>query len=62
MQEAAGRQFFGIQSLWFDDLEMMTLVHDYQAMSPADRERLREIAQAWSTRRSGEPGEEPDAE
>ncbi|MFJ9214282.1 XRE family transcriptional regulator [Streptomyces sp. NPDC102264] len=62
VQEAAGRQFFGIESLWFDDLEMMTLVHDYQAMSPADRERLREIAQAWSTRRAGEPGGKPDTE
>ncbi|QXE36176.1 XRE family transcriptional regulator [Streptomyces sp. GMY02] len=48
IKEAAGAQFLGLDTVWADDHETRAMVHDYQAMSPADRERVRDLMRAWS--------------
>ncbi|WP_157877449.1 isocitrate/isopropylmalate dehydrogenase family protein [Streptomyces odonnellii] len=48
IQEAAGGQFFGIDTMWSDSTRAM--VHDYEAMSPDDRERVRDLMRTWRAR------------
>lgn len=46
VQEAAGAQFFGIDTVWSDDDEVRALVHDYRDMSPEDQAWVRAIVQS----------------
>lgn len=50
IKEAAGSQFFGIDTVWSDDVRAM--VRDYEAMTSDDRERLRLAMTAWKTEHS----------
>ena len=43
VQEAAGGQFFGIDTVWSDDAKVRALVHGYQDMSPEDQEWVQTI-------------------
>lgn len=47
VQEAAGAQFFGIDTVWSDDEQLRALVHGYREMSPDDQARVRAIVQSW---------------
>lgn len=47
LQEAAGSQFFGIDTVWSDEEDVRVLVHDFRDMSPEDQARLRAIMQSW---------------
>ncbi|MFF1417442.1 XRE family transcriptional regulator [Streptomyces sp. NPDC058280] len=49
IKEAAGAQFFGIDTVWSEDRETRAMVHDYQAMSPEDQERVRALMRTWSS-------------
>lgn len=49
IQEAAGAQFFGIDTVWAEDAEIRALVHDYRGMSDEDRKRVRALMQSWRT-------------
>ncbi len=46
IQEAAGAQFFGIDTVWSDDDQVRALVHDFREMSPEDQAWVRTIVQA----------------
>lgn len=46
IQEAAGAQFFGIDTVWSEDEEVRALVHDYRDMSPEDQAWVRTIVQS----------------
>lgn len=46
IQEAAGSQFFGIDSVWSEDQTVRALVHDYRDMSPEDQAWVRAIVQS----------------
>ena len=50
VKDAAGAQFFGIDSVWSEDHKTRALVRDYQSMSEDDQERVRELVRTWSTR------------
>lgn len=45
VQEAAGKQFLGIDTVWSDAVR--ALVHDYESMSPEDQKRARQLMRAW---------------
>ncbi|WP_326780394.1 XRE family transcriptional regulator [Streptomyces longwoodensis] len=47
VQEAAGAQFFGIDTVWSDEDDVRALVHDYRGMSAEDQARLRAIMKAF---------------
>ncbi|MFF7259526.1 XRE family transcriptional regulator [Streptomyces sp. NPDC008159] len=46
VQEAAGAQFFGIDTVWAEDDSVRALVHDFRGMSPEDQEWVRAIVQS----------------
>ncbi|MFF2640351.1 XRE family transcriptional regulator [Streptomyces niveus] len=56
VKEAAGSQFFGIDTVWSEDVRAM--VRDYEAMTSDDRERLRLAMAAWKRERPAEPDTE----
>lgn len=56
IKEAAGSQFFGIDTVWSEDVRAM--VRDYEAMTSEDRERLRLAMAAWKRERPAEPDSE----
>jgi len=47
IQEAAGAQWFGIDTVWSEDEEVKALVHDYQGLDAEDRARVRALTQSW---------------
>lgn len=47
VQEAAGSQFFGIDTVWAEDGKVRTLVYEFQEMDPDDQERARALMQSW---------------
>ncbi|MFI5755657.1 XRE family transcriptional regulator [Streptomyces sp. NPDC051569] len=47
VKEAAGAQFFGIDTVWSDDHRVRSLVHDFQSMSPDDQDRVQALMKAW---------------
>ena len=53
VQEAAGAQFFGIDSVWSDDEQVRALVHDFRGMSAEDQEWVRAIVQSRRGLKSG---------
>ncbi|MFJ6748300.1 XRE family transcriptional regulator [Streptomyces sp. NPDC091266] len=50
LQEAAGAQFFGIDTVWSADRETRTMVHDYWELDPDDRAKIRAIIESWGSR------------
>ncbi|MFM9368166.1 XRE family transcriptional regulator [Streptomyces sp. Da 82-17] len=50
VQEAAGRQYLGIDTVWADDRETRTMVHAYRELDPDDRAKIRAIIESWGTR------------
>jgi transcriptional regulator with XRE-family HTH domain len=50
VKEAAGSQFFGIDTVWSDDHSTRAMVHDYQAMGPEDQQKVRDLMRTWSKR------------
>ncbi|GAA3727601.1 helix-turn-helix transcriptional regulator [Streptomyces tremellae] len=50
VQDAAGAQFFGIDSVWSEGREARALVHDFNSLSPDDQQRVRELVRAWGAR------------
>ncbi|MCA1223852.1 helix-turn-helix domain-containing protein [Streptomyces sp. 8L] len=55
IQDAAGAQFFGIDSVWSDEGDVRALVHDYRSMSPEDQERVRDLMRTWGQNRAAKP-------
>jgi hypothetical protein len=47
VQEAAGSQFFGIDTLWSEDGEVRAMVHDYHELEPEDQEKARALMSSW---------------
>lgn len=47
IQEAAGSQFFGIDTVWSQDRQTRAFVRDYRAMSPQDQERVHALMKSW---------------
>ncbi|MEU1496111.1 XRE family transcriptional regulator [Streptomyces sp. NPDC005732] len=47
IQEAAGAQFWRVDTVWSDDAEVRALVHDYLDMSPEDQQRVRALTESW---------------
>ncbi|MFG2679239.1 XRE family transcriptional regulator [Streptomyces sp. NPDC048392] len=45
--EAAGSQFWRVDSVWSDDGQVRALVHDYLEMSQDDQERVRALMDSW---------------
>jgi hypothetical protein len=46
IQEAAGAQFFGIDTVWSEDERVRALVHDFREMSAEDQEWVRAIVRS----------------
>lgn len=46
VQEAAGAQFFGIDTVWSDDHAVRALIHGYRDMSPEDQEKVQSLIQS----------------
>lgn len=47
VQEAAGSQFWGVDTVWSDDQNVRAFVHDFLGMSPEDQARVRALMQSW---------------
>ncbi|WP_327403878.1 helix-turn-helix domain-containing protein [Streptomyces sp. NBC_01288] len=47
VQEAAGAQFWRVDTVWSDDGDVRALVHDYRDMTPEDRERVKVLMSSW---------------
>ncbi|MGW5736955.1 MULTISPECIES: XRE family transcriptional regulator [Streptomyces] len=47
VQEAAGAQFWRVDTVWSDDHEARALVHDYKGMTPEDQRRVRALIASW---------------
>lgn len=47
IQEAAGSQFFGIDTVWSEDGDVRALVHDYRELGPEDQEKARALMSSW---------------
>jgi hypothetical protein len=47
VQEAAGAQWFGIDTVWSEGAEVRALVHDFAGMTPEDQARVRAIIRSW---------------
>ncbi|GAQ52126.1 helix-turn-helix domain-containing protein [Streptomyces acidiscabies] len=53
VQEAAGRQFFRIDTAWSDDQEVRALIHEMGDLDDDDRARLRVMMQSWRKLKQG---------
>jgi len=47
VQEAAGGQFWRVDSVWSDDGEVRALVHDFNDLSPEDQQKVRALMASW---------------
>lgn len=47
VQEAAGAQFWGVDTVWSDDEEVKALVHDYRDLDAEDQAKVRALTQSW---------------
>ena len=47
VQEAAGAQFWRVDTVWDNDGEVRALVHDFREMPAEDRERVRALMESW---------------
>ena len=48
VQEAAGSQFWQVDTVWGDDDDVRALVHGYREMSPEDQARVKALIQSWN--------------
>ncbi|MGJ5895110.1 hypothetical protein ACSCBZ_24620 [Streptomyces niveiscabiei] len=53
VQEAAGRQFFRIDTAWSDDQEVRALIHEMGDLDDDDRARLKAMMQSWRKLKQG---------
>lgn len=51
VQEAAGSQFFGIDTVWSDDGRVRALVHNYRDMTPEDQDWVDSIVESRRDRK-----------
>ncbi|MCL6302850.1 XRE family transcriptional regulator [Streptomyces kronopolitis] len=49
LQEAAGAQYLGIDTVWSDDRETRTMVHGYWELDPEDRAKIRAMIESWGS-------------
>lgn len=47
VQEAAGAQWLGIDTVWTQDRKVRTLVHGFQEMDPQDQDRVMALMESW---------------
>ncbi|MFI1723874.1 hypothetical protein [Streptomyces sp. NPDC020489] len=47
VQEAAGAQYLGIDTVWSQDRKVRTLIHDFQEMDPEDQARVMALMESW---------------
>ncbi|MEU6376754.1 hypothetical protein [Streptomyces sp. NPDC046909] len=47
VQESAGSQFLGIDTVWSQDGKVRTLVHEFQDMDAEDQDRVMALMQSW---------------
>jgi len=47
LQEAAGAQFLGIDTVWSEDGQVRALVHEFREMDAEDQEKVRVLMQSW---------------
>lgn len=47
IQEAAGSQFLGIDTVWSKDGQVRTLVHEFREMDPEDQDRVMALMESW---------------
>ncbi|WP_405924831.1 hypothetical protein [Streptomyces sp. NBC_00035] len=47
VQEAAGSQFLGIDTIWSEDGKVRALVHEFREMEPDDQEKVLVLMQTW---------------
>lgn len=47
VQEAAGSQFLGIDTVWSEDGDVRALVHEFQEMDADDQAKVRALMQSW---------------
>ena len=51
VQDAAGGQFFGIDTVWSDDGKVRALVHNYREMTPEDQDWVDSIVESRRDRK-----------
>lgn len=47
VQEAAGSQFLGIDTVWSADRKVRTLVHEFQDLDSEDQARVMALMESW---------------
>ncbi|MER7930533.1 XRE family transcriptional regulator [Streptomyces sp. NPDC096057] len=47
IQEAAGAQYLGIDTVWTQDRKVRTLIHGFEEMDPADQDRVMALMESW---------------
>ncbi|MEU1276510.1 hypothetical protein [Streptomyces sp. NPDC005799] len=47
VQEAAGAQFLGIDTVWTSDRQVRTFVHEFRDMDEEDQARVIALMQSW---------------
>lgn len=47
VQEAAGSQFWRVDTVWSDDRAVRALVHDFNDMTPEDQQKVRALMASW---------------
>ncbi|MGW2260082.1 XRE family transcriptional regulator [Streptomyces sp. NPDC001780] len=57
VQDAAGAQFFGIDTVWHNN-RVRAMVRNYEAMSSGDKELLERLMETWLRERSPKPDTE----
>jgi hypothetical protein len=53
VQEAAGAQFLGIDTVWTTDGTVRALVHEFRDMDPEDQEKVMALMQSWRSLKRG---------
>lgn len=61
VQDAAGAQFHGIDTMYSDSAEARTFLADMEQLTPEDRAKVMDIVKAWGSRRRSDPGEPDEA-
>lgn len=47
IQEAAGAQFLGIDTVWSEDGRVRTLIHNFHELAPEDQVRVETLMESW---------------
>ncbi|MFD3614413.1 XRE family transcriptional regulator [Streptomyces sp. NPDC058676] len=53
VQEAAGSQFLGVDTVWSEDGKVRALVHEFREMDEEDQEKVRALMQSWRKLKRG---------